>query len=59
MLLGAAFAEAPLVPINERLEDEDVRVLIALEADALMLTHNATSERLDGIDSTVLCSWRT
>jgi len=56
-LLGAAAAGVPFVPINYRLEDGQLRELIALHADSLVLTDPATLERLDGVDGTTLDDW--
>jgi acyl-CoA synthetase (AMP-forming)/AMP-acid ligase II len=59
-LLGAAAAGVPFVPINYRLEDGQLRELIAFHADALVLTDPATLERLhgmNGVDGTTLDDW--
>ena len=56
-LLGAAAAGVPFVPINYRLEDGQLRELIALHAGSLVLTDPATLERLDGVDGTTLDDW--
>src|SRR4029453_5732443 len=53
-LLGAAADGVPFVPINYRLEDGQLRALIALQTDALVLTDPATLERLDGVEATTL-----
>ncbi|HZB42624.1 MAG TPA: fatty acid--CoA ligase family protein [Ilumatobacter sp.] len=56
-LLAAAVADIPFVPINYRLEDRQLRELIALQHDALVLTDVETLERLDGHGGPTLDDW--
>jgi acyl-CoA synthetase (AMP-forming)/AMP-acid ligase II len=56
-LLAAAVASVPFVPISYRLDDGQLRLLIAREGEALVLADAPALERLDGLGATTLDEW--
>ena len=55
-LFAASWAGVPFVPVNYRLEDEQLNALVARQAGALVLADEATAPRLVG-DVTVYAQW--
>ena len=49
-LFGAAWAGVPYVPINYRLADDDLRLLVERAAPALAVVDTSGAERLAGVD---------
>ena len=58
-LFAAAWAGIPFVPVNYRLEDDQLNALVARQVGALVLADAATALRVTGQDVMVFDDWLT
>lgn len=56
-LFSAAWAGIPFVPVNYRLQDEQLAALVARQEGALVLADPATAPRLGGFETRVYDEW--
>ncbi len=56
-LFAAAVIGIPFVPVNYRLQDEQLRALVARQEGAMVLADPATAPRLDSFEATVFDDW--
>ncbi len=56
-LFAAAWAGIPFVPVNYRLQDDQLSALVARQEGALVLADPATAPRLEDFGATVFADW--